>query len=115
VVKYLDANLDNVFSALADPVRRRMAQSLASGERTMSELASPFTMTMPAILKHVGVLEKCGIVTTEKRGRVRYCRLDPAKLMDAQTWLEETGRFWNNRLQALNQFLQESEDIENQD
>ena len=106
MVKYLDANLDNVFAALADPVRRKMAQSLASGERTMSELAAPFTMTLPAILKHIGVLQKCGIVITEKRGRVRYCRLDPAKLMDAQTWLEETGRFWNDRLQALNTYLE---------
>ena len=91
-----------------------MAQSLAVGERTMSELASPVTMTMPAILKHVGVLEKCGLVTTEKRGRVRYCRLDPSKLMDAQTWLEETACFWNDRLQALNTYL-ESENFENQD
>ncbi len=79
----------------------------------MSELAAPFTMTLPAILKHIGVLQKCGIVITEKRGRVRYCRLDPAKLMDAQTWLEETGRFWNDKLQALNTYL-ESENNENQ-
>jgi DNA-binding transcriptional ArsR family regulator len=85
-----------------------MAGQLAAGEKTMSQLAEPYEMTMPAVMKHVAVLERSGIVLTEKRGRVRYCRLEPQRLEDAEAWLRETARFWSTRLASLDKYLQEN-------
>jgi DNA-binding transcriptional ArsR family regulator len=107
LVKYPEPGLDSIFSALADPVRRRVTEELTTGEKTMSELAEPFDISMPAVMKHIAVLERSGIVLTEKRGRVRYCRLQPERLGDAERWLAETSRFWRRRLEALDRFLQE--------
>src|SRR5438874_13070806 len=98
MVKYFEDDLDHVFSALSDPTRRRVAEALSDGERTLTDLARPFQMTMPAVMKHVAVLEKSGILRTEKRGRTRYCRLDPIRLKDAQEWLARTLRTCTERL-----------------
>ncbi len=83
------APLDSTFGALADPTRRGILQRLGSGEATVSELAERFAMTLTGISKHVHVLETAGLVTTEKVGRVRSCRLGPRRLEDATTWITE--------------------------
>ena len=108
LVKCLDQDLDAIFTAVADPVRRRIAEQLADGEKTMTQLAEPYDMTMPAVMKHVAVLERSGLVLTEKRGRVRYCRLDPERLQDAEAWCRETARFWSANLRSLDKYLQEN-------
>lgn len=100
--------LDDVFSALSDPTRRRVAESLRDGEKTLTDLARPFNMSMPAVMKHVAVMEKSGIVKTEKRGRTRYCRLEPKRLTDAQEWLARTAQMWTNSLKSLDQYLKEN-------
>src|SRR5690349_6624078 len=107
MVKCLDDELDDLFSALGEPVRRSVVRSLATGEKTMSALAKPFPMTMPAVMKHVAFLERSGLVRTEKRGRTRYCRLEPARLKDAQDWIAETVAFWAPRLQSLAQHVEQ--------
>ena len=109
MVNYFDPKLDNVFMALADPVRRSVIGRLLTGERTLSALAEPLDMTMPAVMKHVSVLERCGIVKTEKRGRSRYCQLQAESLTDAKAWLDAHAAFWTDRLAALDQYLQENE------
>src|SRR6266513_4980106 len=108
MVKYSNTDLDSVFSALSDPTRRRVAESLVYGEKTLSDLARPFKMTMPAVMKHVRILEKSGILRTEKRGRTRYCRLEPKRLNDAQEWLARTSRMWTERLNSLDRYLKEN-------
>src|SRR5262245_12101670 len=108
MVKYLDSELDGVFAALSDPTRRKVAEALSGGEKTLSDLARPFKMTMPAVMKHIAVLERGGIVRTEKRGRTRYCRLEPNRLNDAQEWLARTSRMWTERLTSLDRYLKEN-------
>ena len=108
MVKYLGDDLDQVFSALSDPTRRRVAEALSNGEKTLTDLARPFQMTMPAVMKHVAVLERSGILRTEKRGRTRYCRLEPNRLEDAQAWLARTSRMWTERLNSLDRYLKEN-------
>jgi DNA-binding transcriptional ArsR family regulator len=108
MVNYLSDNLDQVFAALADPTRIRIAEALSSGEKSLSDLAEPFNMTMPAVMKHLAVMEKGGILHTEKRGRTRYCRLNAEGLEAAQTWLEQRSRMWSERLNALERYLEEN-------
>lgn len=108
MVKYRGADLDRVFSALSDPTRRRVVEELSGGEKSLTDLAQPFRMTMPAVMKHVAVLEDSGILQTEKRGRTRYCRLAPQPLDEAQSWLARTARMWTDRLNALDQYLTEN-------
>jgi DNA-binding transcriptional ArsR family regulator len=85
-----EAALDGTFRALADPARRAILARLARGEASVSELARPLTMSLPAVMQHLGVLEHCGLVRSCKRGRVRTCRLAPGSLRRAQRWI--TGR-----------------------
>ncbi len=108
MVKYLEDDLDRVFFTLSDPTRRRLAEVLSDGEKTLSDLARPFHMTMPAVMKHIAVMEKSGILRTEKRGRTRYCRLEPKRFDDAQAWLAQTSRLWTDRLSSLNRYLEEN-------
>src|SRR5438132_13685980 len=108
MVRCLDGDLDQVFAALSDPTRRRVAEALSDGEKTLTDLARPFQMTMPAVMKHVAVLERSGVLRTEKRGRTRYCRLEPNRLKDAQVWLARTSRMWTERLNSLDRYLKEN-------
>ncbi|HEV2472547.1 MAG TPA: metalloregulator ArsR/SmtB family transcription factor [Chthonomonadales bacterium] len=108
MVKYSEEDLDGVFSALSDPTRRQVAEALTEGEKSLTDLARPFRMTMPAVMKHIAVMEHSGILRTEKRGRSRYCRLEPARLVDAQTWLARTSGMWKDRLAALDRYLKEN-------
>jgi DNA-binding transcriptional ArsR family regulator len=100
-------NLNEVYSALADPTRRQMVERLRGGELTVSQLAEPLTMTLAAVGKHISVLESAHIIRTTKQGRVRTCAIVPRSLIDATAWLTEQERFWNERLDALVIHLEE--------
>ncbi len=105
--------LDLVFHALGDATRRRMLRDLASSERTVSQLAEPFAMSLAAASKHIKVLEHAGLIDREVRGRTHVCRLSPRPLSDAHAWLSFYERFWTERLDALDQLLR-SEDARKQ-
>ena len=97
----VEHDLNQVFRALADPTRRAILDRLAAGEATVSLLSRPFSLSLAAVSKHLGVLEHAGLVTREARGRERVCRINPAALEDAQVWLDFHERFWTDRLDAL--------------
>jgi DNA-binding transcriptional ArsR family regulator len=97
--------LDRTFSALSDPKRRDILARLAGGTATVSELAQPFGMSLPGVMKHVRILEAAELVTTEKRGRTRECRLGPAHLEDANQWIEMHRRRWELRLDRLERLV----------
>ncbi len=101
VNRMVEHDLDRVFHALGDPTRRAILDRLAAGEATVTGLARPFDISLAAVSKHLGVLERAGLVTREARGRERVCRLNPAALADAGAWLEFHERFWTDRLRAL--------------
>ena len=103
--------LDLVFHALAHPARRAIIRQLsrleAGGEHNLSELASPLKMTFPAASKHVRVLERAGLVATEKLGRVRTCRLGPRRLENEALWIERYRQLWDARFDELDQVLED--------
>lgn len=101
------APLALTFHALADPTRRAIVEHLARGDASLSDLAEPFAMSLPAIHKHVRVLERAGLVKGEKRGRTRLCRLDPRPLDGAATWIDRRRATWKRRLDALERHLEE--------
>jgi DNA-binding transcriptional ArsR family regulator len=101
-------NLNNTFSALSDPTRRAIISRLAHGDMPIMELASPFDMSLPAVSKHIRVLEKAGLVICRKQGRVHYCRLNAQPLRDAAKWLAFYQQFWDAKLDALANFLEEN-------
>lgn len=101
--------LDAVFHALCDSTRRRMLRNLAQGERTVSELAEPFDISLAAASKHIQTLERAGLIRREVRGRVHLCRLESKPLSNAHAWLQYYERFWNNSLDQLEQLLREEE------
>ncbi|MCI0608001.1 MAG: metalloregulator ArsR/SmtB family transcription factor [Anaerolineae bacterium] len=105
---YYSTSLDHVFSALSDPTRRAIISKLAKGEISIMELASPFNMSLPAVSKHVRILEDAGLLTRKKRGRVHYCRLNAHPLRDAAQWLVFYQQFWDTKLDALANFLKET-------
>ncbi|MGB0652650.1 MAG: ArsR/SmtB family transcription factor [Thermoplasmatota archaeon] len=100
------AVLDDCFAALADPTRRAMLQRLAAGDATVSELAQPFEVSLPAILKHLKVLESAGLVTTNKVGRSRTVTLHADPLQEATAWMTQYRHFWDDRLDALVDLLE---------
>ncbi|MEJ2710878.1 MAG: metalloregulator ArsR/SmtB family transcription factor [Anaerolineales bacterium] len=97
--------MNSVFHALGDATRRQMLHELAAGERTVSQLAKPFAISLAAASKHIKVLENAGLIRREVRGRTHLCRLDPAPLATAHEWLSFYERFWNQRLDTLEQLL----------
>ena len=97
--------LSNTFSALADPTRRAMLARLALGELSVTELAKPFEMSMPAISKHLKVLERAGLITRSREAQWRPCRLKAAPLKDAAEWIEHYRRFWDDSLDRLDHYL----------
>ena len=103
------SSLDQTFSALGDPTRRDILARLTLGEARLSDIAEPFDMSQTGVTRHVQVLRKAGLVTVEKRGRTRYCRLTPAPLKDASNWIADYEQFWNDRLKGLASYLGESE------
>lgn len=107
MVKYSNAALDLTFSALSDPTRRAIVRRLAARKRTVGELAEPFDISLPAISKHLRVLEKAGLVVQERQGRLRRCRLSAGPLRDAARWIENYRRFWEESLDRLDEYLHE--------
>jgi DNA-binding transcriptional ArsR family regulator len=101
------AGLDETFAALADPTRRKILVSLADQDRTVGELAKPFDMSLPAISKHLTVLERAGLITREREGRVRRCHLERKPLSDALQWIAAYGQFWEESLDSLERLLAE--------
>ena len=97
--------VDEVFKALADPTRRRVIERLVAGPASTTELAAPFSMSLPSFLQHLAVLERAGMVTSTKQGRTRVYQLAPAGLDAAQGWLAAQRRLWERRLDQLDQFL----------
>jgi DNA-binding transcriptional ArsR family regulator len=102
--------LDLVFHALADPSRRVLVEQLSRGPASVSELARPLPMTLPAVVQHLQVLEASGRVRSEKVGRVRTCRLEVKTLRNAQVWITERQATWERRLDRLGDFLAEQPD-----
>jgi DNA-binding transcriptional ArsR family regulator len=110
MVEYQEPDLDYVFHALADPTRRAMVHQLASGGRTVSELAMPYAMSLAAASKHVKVLEGAGLIRREIEGRVHRCSLERQPLVQALSWLRTYTTFWDERLDALGDLLNAEDD-----
>jgi DNA-binding transcriptional ArsR family regulator len=100
-------HLSTTFAALADPTRRAILARLASGETSVTELAAPFEMSMPAISKHLKVLERAGLIARSRDAQFRPCRLDAGPLKDAADWVEHYRRFWEQSLNRLDDYLHE--------
>lgn len=98
--------LDRTFSALSDPTRRAILERLARGPATISELAQPFGMSLPGLMKHVRILEESKLVTTQKTGRTRQCRLGPGQLDEARQWMDTYRRVWEHRLDRLEHYIE---------
>ncbi|HEY1722294.1 MAG TPA: metalloregulator ArsR/SmtB family transcription factor [Magnetospirillaceae bacterium] len=97
--------LDQTFQALADPTRREMIERLSRGPASVSELAKPLAMSLPAVLQHLQILETSGLVKTEKVGRVRTCRIETKALRAAEQWVAERRAMWERRLDRLGEYL----------
>jgi DNA-binding transcriptional ArsR family regulator len=104
------ADLDRVFHALADPGRRVMLERLTRGPASVSELGEPLAMSLAAVVQHVQVLEECGLVRSQKLGRVRTCSLNPATLRSAEHWISERRTLIERRLDRLGDYLAETAD-----
>jgi DNA-binding transcriptional ArsR family regulator len=102
--------LDRTFSALSDQTRRDILERLGHGPATLSELADPFEMTLPGVLKHVRILEQAQLVTTERVGRTRECRLGPEHLDGASEWIDAYRRVWDRRLDRFERHLERERD-----
>jgi DNA-binding transcriptional ArsR family regulator len=96
-----DAQLDAMFAALADRTRRGIVARLSEGEATVGELAAPYAMSLQAVSQHIGVLERCGLVSRGRHRQTRPCRLEPQALEAAVSWLEESRRVWAERTDRL--------------
>src|SRR4051812_44270678 len=107
--------LSSTFAALADPTRRAILARLASGETSVSELAKPFDMTMPAISKHLKVLERAGLVARSREAQWRPCRLEAGPLREVSDWVEHYRRFWEESFDRLDDYLQQLQNKEKQD
>ena len=101
--------MNSIFHALGDATRRKMLRDLAGRERTVSELAEPFSISLAAASKHIKVLESAGLIRREVRGRTHLCRLDPGPLASAHEWLSFYEGFWTERLDALERLLHEED------
>jgi DNA-binding transcriptional ArsR family regulator len=101
-------DLDLAFQALADPARRAMVEKLVSGPASVSELAKPLPMSLPAVMLHLKVLEESGLVKSQKLGRVRTCRLDPKMFSLAERWIAERRQMWERNLDRLGTFLDQT-------
>ncbi len=99
--------ISNTFAALADPTRRAILARLAAGEASVTELAEPFEMSLPAVSKHLKVLERAGLIARGREAQWRPCRLEAAPLKDVSDWVEEYRRHWEERFDRLDEYLKE--------
>jgi DNA-binding transcriptional ArsR family regulator len=102
-------NIDDIFHALGDATRRAMMERLSQGPMSVSRLAEPFDMTLAAVVQHLQVLEECGLVQTEKVGRVRSCRIEPTGLDAMEKWIRARRSVWELRLDRLGDLLDEED------
>jgi DNA-binding transcriptional ArsR family regulator len=112
---YHSTSLDLAFHALSDPTRRAVISRLAGGEVPVSVLAEPFDMTLPSFAQHLKVLEDCGLITSEKRGRSRWCRLMKSRFDEAADWMQTERRSWADRLDRLEDYLDRTEGSDSHD
>ena len=113
IVKYMlnyNVSLDLIFHALADPARRIIVERLSQGPASVTELAQPLAMSLPAVVQHLQVLEASGLVRSEKVGRVRTCRIEPVVLSTAEQWISERRTSWEHHLDKLGDYLAEYPD-----
>ena len=113
MVKYYNS-LDSTFGALADPTRRAILAALMLGQSSISDLAKPHRMSLPAVMKHVRVLEQAGLLTQNKSGRTRHCRLAAAPLKNAEHWIAQYRVFWEGTFDSLERYLAEQKAKEDQ-
>ncbi|HEY0515957.1 MAG TPA: metalloregulator ArsR/SmtB family transcription factor [Solirubrobacteraceae bacterium] len=109
MLKYREP-VDQVFHALGDPTRRSMIERLSCGSASVSELAEPLRISLPAVVQHLHVLEDSGLVRTHKQGRVRRCEVEPAAMREAELWILQRRAEWERRLDRLGDFLEENPD-----
>lgn len=107
MVKYYPQSLSRTFGALADPTRRRILEHLAQGDRCVTDLARPYAMSLPAVSKHLRVLEKAGLVRRRRRGRVHSLKLEAKPMQQASQWIEEYRRFWEESFDRLDEYLKQ--------
>jgi DNA-binding transcriptional ArsR family regulator len=107
MVKYSD-KLDEVFGALADPTRRRILETLSRGDQCVTVLARPHRMSLPAISKHLRVLENAGLIGRRRTGRVHHLKLKAKPMQEAAQWIEEYRKFWEGALDSLASYLEET-------
>ncbi len=107
MVQLSPTRLDASFAALSDPTRRGVLEQLGRTDASITDLAEAFHMTLTGMKKHVGVLEQAGLVTTEKVGRVRHCRLGPQRLEEVLTWIDRYRQLWDARFDELDQIVEE--------
>jgi DNA-binding transcriptional ArsR family regulator len=107
----VNARLDAVFGALSDPIRRTIVARLTQGECSVTALSEPFDVSAPAITKHLHVLESSGLITRRKEGRVNYCTLNEVSLREADDWIKEQRRFWEQQLNALDKYLKKEKGV----
>jgi DNA-binding transcriptional ArsR family regulator len=107
MVQYAQARLDHSFAALSDPTRRGVLELLGRSDASITDLAERFHMTLTGMKKHVGVLEQAGLVTTQKVGRVRSCKLGPRRLEQETAWIERYRRLWDARFDELEKVVNE--------
>jgi DNA-binding transcriptional ArsR family regulator len=100
--------LDPVFQALSDPTRRAIVDRLSRGPASVSSLAAPLPMSLPAVMQHLQVLEKSGLIRSEKIGRVRTCRIEPVAMQTAEQWIAERRATWERRFDRLGDYLAEN-------
>jgi DNA-binding transcriptional ArsR family regulator len=104
------AEIDAIFQALSDPTRRAMVERLSAAPASVSELARPLAMSLPAVVQHLHVLERSGLVRSQKVGRVRTCTIDAAVMSDAERWIAERRTAWERRLDRLGEYLAQETD-----
>ena len=102
-------SLDRIFQALADPTRRVIVERLSRGRASVTELAEPLAMSLPAVLQHLQVLESSGVVRSEKTGRVRMCEIDADAMRKAEQWIARRRASWQRRLDRLGEYLEQQE------
>jgi DNA-binding transcriptional ArsR family regulator len=107
MVQYMTSRLDASFAALSDATRRGVLEQLGRADASITDLAEKFHMTLTGMKKHVGVLEQAGLVTTEKVGRVRTCKLGPRRLAEETAWIEEYRQLWASRFDELDNVVEE--------
>ena len=113
MVNYGAGTLDSTFAALSDPTRREILQRLSGGERAIGELAERFDISLPAVSKHLTVLQRAGLIVRRKQGRVRRCRLLARPMREAAAWIQRYRRFWEQQFDQLARYLEENPEEEN--